>query len=91
MKKLSVGPHVNQTMPIASIDFIPLFIVKESSNIFQGFRNCASKSGGMSLLLQSATATRTIVTVTAFIFHGEAVAGSNFSKAFPSQNITDID
>jgi hypothetical protein len=82
-------------MPIPSIYFIPLFIIKESSNILQGFCNCAPNpggrslplqrataapnSGGRSLLLQRATAATTIATAIAFIFRGEAVACSNFS------------
>jgi hypothetical protein len=78
-------------MPIASIDFIPLFIIKKCSNIFQGFCNRACNSGGMSLLLHRTTATTAITAATAFVFHGEAVTCSNFSEAFPSQNIADID
>jgi hypothetical protein len=78
-------------MPIASIYFIPLFIIKKCSNIFQGFCNRACNFGGMSLLLYRTTATTTITAATAFVFHGEAVTCSNFSKAFPSQNVADID
>lgn len=78
-------------MPIASINLITIFIVEQSSNIFQGFCNRAPNSGGMAMLLPVATATAIITTATTFIFCREAIACSYFSKAFSSQDIADID
>ena len=49
LNNASVRPDMNQTMPIACIDLVALFIIEESSNVFQGFRNCAPNSGGMLL------------------------------------------
>ncbi|KAJ6403486.1 hypothetical protein OIU84_015400 [Salix udensis] len=37
-----VRPHVDQAMPITSVDFIALFIVKKSSDVFQSCCHCTS-------------------------------------------------
>lgn len=78
-------------MPIACIDLIPLFIIEESSNIFQSFSDRAPNSGHLGTLLWIATAATALATKAAFIVQWDAVARSYFSKAFPRQNIANID
>lgn len=42
----SVGPYMDQAMPVASINLIAFFIIEESSNVFQGFCNRAPNPRG---------------------------------------------
>jgi hypothetical protein len=46
----SVGPHMNQAMPVTSIYLIPFFIIEKGSNVFQSLCNCASHPGVILLL-----------------------------------------
>ncbi|MCI24414.1 hypothetical protein A2U01_0045597, partial [Trifolium medium] len=42
-----VRPDMNQTMPVACIDLVTIFVVEKSSNVFQGFCDCAPYSGAL--------------------------------------------
>lgn len=77
-------------MSVACIDLVSFFVIEESCNIFQSFRNCTPYSRGMGPFLRTATDTTTFAT-TAFIHHWVTVTCSYLSKAFPCKNIADID
>lgn len=52
----SVGPHMNQTMPVTSIYLIPFFVIEKGSYVFQGLCDCASHPGEILLLWAASTA-----------------------------------
>lgn len=80
----SVRPHMNQTMPVACIDLIAIFIIEKSSNVFQGFSNCAPYSGVL-LSLPWITATSwTVVTAVAFLCNGKAITCPYLRKTLTS-------
>lgn len=80
-------------MSVARIDLIPFFVVEEGRNIFQSLCHRTPYSGGIGLVpfLRTATYTTTFSATTAFILHWVTVTCPYLSKAFPRQNIADID
>lgn len=80
---LLVGPYMNKTMSITSIDLVPVFIIKEGSYVFQSLCNWAPYLRWISVFAAAST--------TAIVHLGDAICSINFCHTFPCQDVAHID
>lgn len=86
----SVSPYMDKAEPIASVYLVAIFIVEESSDVFQSICNSASYSRSLDMLPRVANFAPTTRT-SAAIIHERTIGCFYFCKALPCQDIADID
>lgn len=72
---------MNKTVPVSCVDLVAVFIVEESSYIFEGLSNSAN-SRSLDALPRVAFLAPTTCTAVAFV-HGKAIARPYFCQALP--------